>query len=476
MNNRLILTLMMVFSFTTVISQTKVSGGIYSNTTWTLAKSPYLMTNNIVVFPGATLTIEPGVIVRVMESKSVGSPYYLETRGSIVMVGTSSSPITFRADSATKTVGAWSGIKIKNSQGGQIRYNYVNMSNAINCFEYDANLPDLIELNQSTFSYNYFAVNVGLELKAEKCTFSHNENAIYGWSIFTFENCVFDSNLLAISAYASRLTMNNSIIQNNNMGIKFNAGALNGITIRNSLFENNLIGIDNANNGLIDSCTFTGNKEAVLNTTYLNISNSNFNFNSTALQIGFGSKVKDCSIERNETGVALGPINFGQPAPMIENNRICNNKYYNIDNRTDLNLFVPTNCFCSTDSAQIENKIFDGYDDISKGLISYAVFDTTCVKVLSMVNKTQLTASDNSLNTLNKVSVYPNPMNSELFIDNVNRFNSFKIISLQGQQVINGELNEGNNRIDVSSIKAGSYLLILEGLGIQNQVIRILHL
>jgi hypothetical protein len=93
-----------------------------------------------------------------------------------------------------------------------------------------------------------------------------------------------------------------------------------------------------------------------------------------------------------------------------------------------------------------------------------------------MVNKTQLTASDNSLNTLNKVSVYPNPMNSELFIDNVNRFNSFKLISLQGQQVINGELNEGNNRIDVSSIKAGSYLLILEGLGIQNQVIRILHL
>jgi len=42
-------------------SQTTVSGGIYSNTTWTLANSPYVITGNIVVFPAATLTIEPGV-------------------------------------------------------------------------------------------------------------------------------------------------------------------------------------------------------------------------------------------------------------------------------------------------------------------------------------------------------------------------------------------------------------------------------
>src|SRR5260221_145218 len=40
-----------------VNAQTNVSGGIYTNTTWTLAGSPYIVTGNVVVFPGNTLTI-----------------------------------------------------------------------------------------------------------------------------------------------------------------------------------------------------------------------------------------------------------------------------------------------------------------------------------------------------------------------------------------------------------------------------------
>jgi hypothetical protein len=43
-----------------LFSQTSVSGGIYQNTTWTLAGSPYTVTGSIVVFHNRTLTIEPG--------------------------------------------------------------------------------------------------------------------------------------------------------------------------------------------------------------------------------------------------------------------------------------------------------------------------------------------------------------------------------------------------------------------------------
>jgi hypothetical protein len=140
--------------------------------------------------------------------------------------------------------------------------------------------------------------------------------------------------------------------------------------VKNTLFENNTIAYDNANNGLIDSCLFIGNVEAVINTNYMTVSNSRFNGNTTALQVGFGTKVTECKIELNQTGIALGPISFGQPMPIVENNRICYNELYNIDNRTDLNMYIPTNCFCTGDSTLIEAKIFDGYDDITKGLIS----------------------------------------------------------------------------------------------------------
>ena len=93
-------------------TQTPVSGGIYSNTTWTLANSPYLMTGSIVVFPGVTLTIQPGVEIRVKENGLSGGQYYLETRGTINMVGQPGALITFRADTAVTTPYAWVGIVV----------------------------------------------------------------------------------------------------------------------------------------------------------------------------------------------------------------------------------------------------------------------------------------------------------------------------------------------------------------------------
>ncbi|MBI2871439.1 MAG: hypothetical protein HYY14_07020, partial [Candidatus Omnitrophica bacterium] len=43
---------------------TNVSGSITTNTTWTLAGSPYIVTSYISIYNNATLTIEPGVEIR----------------------------------------------------------------------------------------------------------------------------------------------------------------------------------------------------------------------------------------------------------------------------------------------------------------------------------------------------------------------------------------------------------------------------
>ena len=45
-------------------AQTFISGTITTNTTWTKINSPYIVTGNVVVDPGNTLTIQPGVLVK----------------------------------------------------------------------------------------------------------------------------------------------------------------------------------------------------------------------------------------------------------------------------------------------------------------------------------------------------------------------------------------------------------------------------
>ncbi|MEG8948172.1 hypothetical protein, partial [Rosettibacter firmus] len=44
-------------------AQTNISGNISANTTWTKSGSPYILTGNVWVIGGATLTIESGVQV-----------------------------------------------------------------------------------------------------------------------------------------------------------------------------------------------------------------------------------------------------------------------------------------------------------------------------------------------------------------------------------------------------------------------------
>jgi len=90
---------------------TLVSGAVTTNTTWTLAQSPYQVTADVVIQNGAILTINPGVTVLFDAGKNLTVGI-----GALNARGTAGQPITFTSSldqaGSTPAAGDWGQIRI----------------------------------------------------------------------------------------------------------------------------------------------------------------------------------------------------------------------------------------------------------------------------------------------------------------------------------------------------------------------------
>ena len=218
---------------------------------------------------GVTLTIEPGVNVK------VNSGLYIKNEGIIIAVGTSGNKITFESSSVSPAKSDWSGIRIRPTGGSAIdgsqnyssgsQFKYVVIKHAdIGLYIYDAGL----HVSYTEFDTN----NYGVEIRKtdgvviDNSTFTENTAGIWseyetyspddttGNILNTFiKNSEFNNNnygidLIINQRYFENLNINNNTINENTVGIDFSGGGY-GCRVKSvNIFKNSIY--NNSGNGL----------------------------------------------------------------------------------------------------------------------------------------------------------------------------------------------------------------------------------
>ena len=431
-------------------AQTNLSGGIYQNATWSLAGSPYIVNGPIVVFPGVTLNIQPGVEIRINNQTS--NNFYIETRGTLNCVGTDAQPIKISAMYDTTNVG-WQGFICTSAQGGVLNVDRFDIANAFKPFAYDAPLANY-QYTNSKFRHCHEAITFGNTLTLNNCQFIDNETAVYGWSYFVINNCLFKDNNTSVFAYPTAFTMTNSQFIDNAIAVNFAAGVYDSLYIADCQFLNNLLAIGYPSNGRIENCVFNDNATAVQYAYGVEIANNEFNFNELAIEASIAAVVHDNQLYNNLGAVSISGVSVVQDSPEIYDNEICSNINFAVNNNTNMNYSLLSNCFCDLDSAGIEAMIIDGYDDITKGLINYQIYDSTCTNLLGTVIKYGAGAG---INEYAQDLKFENPVANGLLVFTDAEIETIEIQDLSGKSYV--FKSSGAGQFDISTLPTGFYML-----------------
>jgi hypothetical protein len=419
------LTLICVIINQRAYSQTNVSGSIHSNTTWSLTNSPYHVTGNTYVFPGNTLTIEPGVRV------IFDGNFELEIRGELIANGTSTNKIYFCGKmiitGTDTTYVLWKRVHIEQNNKGKASFSHCIFKDAqtaienllptsalSNClFEYNTNAvagfninyttPSIAYMNNCIFRYNGRGISFAMNTHFNNCSFLHNDEGIYVGNKSKLINCEFSYNRNGINIYNGDIR--NSTFTYNDYGIK--SFGFDGFGRQDS----------------IRGCTIQYNE---------------YGIDDSAYSSGENSLIVDNDISFNKVGVRVNHAGrlTSTYTPIIKNNKLCHNIDYNAVNITNTNKNFTDNCFCTDDSVVIENKLYDGFDDVSLGLLTYNIYDSSCTqKQLNVFKKLPVEDKDTGCLTFKGCNSYSS------FISDVTNYNKMKIFPMPFHDKLQFETN-----------------------------------
>ncbi len=395
----------LVISMTTIntFCQTYFQGGIYNNTEWSLENSPYIITGDVVLFPDKILTIQPGVQVK------FDGFYFLEIRGTLNAIGNENNRIVFTSNQTSPNNNDWQGTKIKNNQGASASFEFCDFSYA-------------------SVANNVECCNVGGPIYFNSCSFSYNTTALSGYTGYDnyIDNCAFSNNTYCVTQ-ADKIISNSTFIDN-----QYGLFETERINVSKSIFQNNEFALYGGR-GLVDSCVIENNNIGVK-------------------PFFEGFELRNNQIVNNTIGVQLSSYNGNYPP--VKNNQICNNSTYNVENLDDINKDITENCWCSSDSTIIEDKLYDGYENIYIGLLNYDIFEENCLTVIHRVIKVNLGTEISGINT-DKIIIYPNPADEMIAFSGISEFKKVEIYDISGKLL----MSETETPICVSTLQKGIYIV-----------------
>lgn len=242
---------------------------INTSATWTTAGSPYILTGNVIIESGATLTIQPGVTV------DFGN-YQIQVNGVLVAQGSSNNVIVFSGDGNSST-----SVVFDSSSYGSI-ISYVNFyavcvnvqlgspTISFNYFASDPTQTPTITVNSGSPAINNNIINMvskdGIDVEGGSATISGNvidgsdlNEGIYGIYVASSGYAQISENDIT-GCYSGIWAVGQSDIQRNNIMNNVNDGVCSqnpDSTIESNAIADNLCGV--SGEGFIENNTITSN-------------------------------------------------------------------------------------------------------------------------------------------------------------------------------------------------------------------------